>query len=65
MGGKKDMNLQKAQEKLKEFGQEHVLKYYDELSDDRKKSLVAQVLDTDLSVTAKVTNGITTHTIQL
>lgn len=56
---KRDMNLQKAQEKLKEFGQEHVLKYYDELSDDRKKSLVAQVLDTDLSVTAKVTNGIT------
>ena len=53
------MNLQKAQEKLKEFGQEHVLKYYDELSDERKKSLVAQVLDTDLSVTKKVINGIT------
>ena len=37
-------------EKLKKFGQEHVLKYYEELSDAGKNALIAQIEATDMSV---------------
>ncbi len=44
------MTLQQAKEKLEKFGQLHVLKYYDELSDSEKAELLAQIEDTDFSV---------------
>ena len=44
------MNLEEAKKKLSEFGQEHVLKYYDELSEAEKQDLLAQIEDTDFSV---------------
>jgi UDP-N-acetylglucosamine/UDP-N-acetylgalactosamine diphosphorylase len=44
------MTLEEAKKKLKEFGQEHVLKYYDELSDAEKKALLKQIDDTDMTI---------------
>jgi len=44
------MTLTEAKEKLERYGQEHVLKYYDELSEDEKAALLAQVEATDMSV---------------
>ena len=44
------MDLQSAQEKLKKFGQEHVLKYYEELSEAEKKDLLTQIEETDFAV---------------
>ena len=39
-----------ALEKLKACGQEHLLKYYYELSKEEKEALLGQILDTDFSV---------------
>lgn len=47
------MNLEQAKEKLNKYGQEHVLRYYDELSDESKKSLLQQIDETDFSVLSK------------
>lgn len=44
------MTLEQAKEKLAEYGQEHVLKYYDELSDTQKKELLEQIDTTDMSI---------------
>ncbi|WP_026652598.1 UTP--glucose-1-phosphate uridylyltransferase [Butyrivibrio proteoclasticus] len=44
------MDFIKAQEKLKAFGQEHVLKYYDELSDAEKEALLTQIEETDFTI---------------
>ena len=44
------MNLEEAKKKLETFGQEHVLKYYDELSDTEKKDLLTQIDETDFAV---------------
>lgn len=44
------MTFEDAKEKLARFGQEHVLKYYDELSDAEKSELLAQIEDTDFDV---------------
>ena len=44
------MNYQEALSKLKQYGQEHVLAYYDELSDEQKQELQAQIADTDFSM---------------
>ncbi len=44
------MTLTEAKEKLERYGQEHVLKYYDELSKDEKAALLAQVEATDMNV---------------
>ena len=46
------MNYNEASEKLKKYGQEHVLKYYDELGDGEKLELLAQIDATDFSVAA-------------
>ncbi|MBR2634269.1 MAG: UDPGP type 1 family protein [Clostridia bacterium] len=37
-------------EKLKEYGQEHLLRYFDELSDDEKSSLIAQINEADFTL---------------
>lgn len=47
-----NMNYNEALSKLKEFDQEHVLKYYDELETDKKLELLAQIEATDFSVVA-------------
>ncbi len=46
------MNYKEALEKLKRYGQEHVLKYYEELSEEEKALLLAQVEATDFSMLA-------------
>lgn len=44
------MTLEQAREKLVKYGQEHVLKYYDELSDTQRRELLAQIEATDMSI---------------
>jgi UDP-N-acetylglucosamine/UDP-N-acetylgalactosamine diphosphorylase len=44
------MNLEEAKKKLETFGQEHVLKYYDELTDAEKQELLTQIDETDFAV---------------
>lgn len=46
------MTLEQAKEKLAVYGQEHVLKYYDELSVREQQSLLAQIEATDMSILA-------------
>ncbi len=47
-----NMNFGQALEKLKAAGQEHALKYYDELTSEQQESLLAQIEETDFSVLA-------------
>ena len=49
------MNYSEALVKLKEYNQEHILKYYEELSDNEKLELLAQIEATDFSVVAMCT----------
>lgn len=44
------MSLSEVKEKLAKYGQEHVLKYYDELDDAQKEALLAQIMATDMSI---------------
>lgn len=44
------MNYEKTLKMLEEIGQEHLLKYYDELSEQEKKDLLTQIEETDFSV---------------
>ncbi len=44
------MGYQEAYDKLKQYGQLHVLKYYEELSGYEKEALLKQIMDTDLAV---------------
>ena len=44
------MTYQEAYKKLEEYGQLHVLKYYEELDDDQKAELLSQIDETDFSV---------------
>lgn len=46
------MTLEQAQEKLVKYGQEHVLKYYEELSGREKQALLDQIEATDMSILA-------------
>ncbi len=45
-----EITYNQAKKLLGEYGQEHVLKYYDELEDADKKALLEQILQTDFSV---------------
>ena len=45
-----DMTLAQAKEKLEKYGQQHLLKYYEELTADEKKALLAQIETTDMEV---------------
>ena len=42
------ITLEQAKAKLATFGQEHLLKYYDELNEEQKSGLLQQIMDTDL-----------------
>ncbi len=44
------MDLNAAKEKLAEYGQEQLLKYYDELSEPSREKLLAEIEETDMSV---------------
>ena len=44
------MTLEEAKQKLADAHQEHVLRYYDELSASAKEALLAQIAQTDFSV---------------
>lgn len=50
------MTYENAKEKLAKFGQEHILKYYDELSEESKKSLLEQIDKTDFTVLRHLEN---------
>ncbi len=50
------MNFQEAKEKLAKYGQEHVLKYYDELTESEKADLLQQIDETDFAVLANCKN---------
>lgn len=51
------MDFNKAKEKLAKYGQEHVLKYFDELNDEEKSILLNQIDETDFSVLALCDRG--------
>lgn len=42
--------LEQAREKLAKYGQEHVLRYYEELSGEQQQALLEQVMATDMSI---------------
>ena len=51
------MTLETAKELLAKYDQEHVLQYYDTLSDTEKAALLEQIEETDFSVTEQITAG--------
>lgn len=51
------MNYAEAKAKLTTIGQEHVLKYYDELSEAQKETLLKQIEETDFSVLKRIDSG--------
>ena len=51
------MTLETAKELLAKYHQEHVLQYYDTLSDTEKAALLEQIEETDFSVTEQITAG--------
>ncbi len=51
------MDYAQAKEKLQKYGQEHLLKYYEELSDASKETLLAQIEETDMSVIEYIHGG--------
>ena len=44
------MTLEQAKEKLARYGQEHVLRYYEELSEQEKQGLLDQIEATDMTM---------------
>ena len=48
------MTYEEAKAKMSAIGQEHVLKYYDELSDEKKAALLKQIEETDFSVLGRI-----------
>lgn len=44
------MTVSEAKEKLEKYGQEHVLKYYEELGEKEREALLAQIAATDMSI---------------
>lgn len=50
------MTLEQAREKLVQYGQEHVLKYYDELTAAEQLALLTQIEETDMSILAASQN---------
>lgn len=46
------MTLAEAKQKLAQYGQEHVLKYYEELDQASQEALLTQIAETDMSILA-------------
>jgi len=53
------MNYEEAKSKMTAIGQEHVLKYWDELSVEQQAELLKQIEETDFSVLSKIGKGTT------
>ncbi len=51
------MNYNEAVTKLAQYGQEHILKYYGELTETEQTELLAQIDETDFAVTAMCSEG--------
>lgn len=51
------MDINTIKRKLEKYGQTHLLKYYDELSEDERKELLTQIEETDFSVVELCENG--------
>lgn len=51
------MTYEEARSKMAAIGQEHVFKYYDELSDTQKAALIRQVEETDFAVLDRIGSG--------
>lgn len=51
------MNRQEAERKLQRFGQEHIFKYYEELSEQEQEALQKQIEETDFSILDAVKDG--------
>lgn len=51
------MDINTVKRKLEKYGQTHLLKYYDELSEDERKELLSQIEETDFSVVELCANG--------
>ncbi len=47
------MTLEQAKEKLAKYGQEQVLKYYEELGEEQRRALLDQIEATDMSILEK------------
>jgi UDP-N-acetylglucosamine/UDP-N-acetylgalactosamine diphosphorylase len=52
--GDSDMTYEEAVKKCRDAGQEHVLKYYEELTKEEKEALLTQIGETDFTVTAMI-----------
>ena len=53
------MNYQEALAKLKSYGQEHVLMYYNELTKEQQEALLTQIDETDFSILVSGREGAT------
>ena len=51
------MNYEEAKAKMTMIGQEHILRYYDEMSQDQKEALLKQIEETDFSVLKRIDSG--------
>ena len=51
------MTYEAAKNKMTAIGQEHVFKYWDELSDEQRTELLKQIEETDFSVLSKIGKG--------
>ena len=52
------MTLEQAEQKLKEYSQEHVLKYYEELGEDQKEKLLSQIEALDMRLLDLAKDGV-------
>ncbi len=51
------MNYEEARKKMSDIGQEHVFRFFDELSDIQKRTLLQQIAETDFSVLRRINHG--------
>jgi UDP-N-acetylglucosamine pyrophosphorylase len=58
-----DIRYKKAIKILKKYGQEHILKFYDELQEDEKESLINQILKIDFATVIKLYHNIGIGTV--
>lgn len=52
------MTFEQARAKLSEAGQEHLLRYYDELNEEQKEKLLCQIEQLDMELPGMVEHGV-------
>lgn len=52
------MTFEQAEQKLKEYSQEHILKYYEELEEDQKEKLLSQIEALDMRLLDLAKDGV-------